>query len=183
MPKIQLITQDGTGLKFELNVDRATVGRASDNDIVVPDSSVSSRHGEIIVKGEEIELVDLGSTNGTYVGGERVERSKIKPGGKFKFGSVECVLVGDGPAAGAEDTKSSHAPEDDETQPSTWSGGPSSSATIVGLGATPCPVHQRRGFGPKVKKKDKVAGMFCLIAFISLLVCVAAIFLTSTMRA
>jgi hypothetical protein len=54
MPKIQLITQDGTKMEFDLTIDRATIGRAEGNDIVIPDGSVSSRHGEILVKGESI---------------------------------------------------------------------------------------------------------------------------------
>ena len=91
MPKIKLTTPDGAKLEFELTIDRATVGRADDNDIVVPDGSVSSRHGEILLKGDCIELVDLGSTNGTHVGGERVERATVAPGGTFKLGSVEGV--------------------------------------------------------------------------------------------
>ncbi|MCE9519201.1 MAG: FHA domain-containing protein [Verrucomicrobia bacterium] len=180
MPKIQLITQDGTKLKFELNVDRATVGRAEGNDIVVPDSSVSSRHGEILLKGDDIEVVDLGSTNGTYFGGERVERATIKPGGKFKFGSVEGLLVGEEvtPEVAKEEPSSTHA---DEESQSSWSGASASAAIIGGLGATPCPTSLRKGFGPKVKKKDKVASIFIMIGVISLLVCAGAIFLISRM--
>lgn len=184
MPKIQFITQDGTKLKFELTVDSATVGRADGNDIVLPDSSVSSRHGEILLKGNDIELVDLGSTNGTYVSGERVDRAKIKPGGKFKLGSVEGLLIGGDVSPKADEKKSSHSPEKEEPQESSsWSGAPTSAAAIIGLGATPCPVRQRKGFGPKVKKKDKVASLFTLIAVISLLVCAVAMWLITMMGA
>jgi pSer/pThr/pTyr-binding forkhead associated (FHA) protein len=180
MPKIQLITQDGTKLKFELKMDRATFGRAEGNDMVVPDTSVSSHHGEILLKGNDIEVVDLGSTNGTYFDGERVERVTIKPGGKFKLGSVEGFLFGEEVASvvAKEESSSTHEAEDSQ---SSWSGAPASAAIIDGLGATPCPTRQRRGFGPKVKKKDKVASMFIMIGVISLLVCAGAIFLISRM--
>lgn len=182
MPKIQLITPDGTQLEFELTMDRATVGRAEDNDIVVPDSSVSSRHGEILLNGKNIDLVDLGSTNGTFVGGERVERAAIKPGGKFKFGNVEGLLIGGDISTETDEKGLSATPEEEESH-SSWSGEPTASAVIGGLGATPCPVRQRRGFGPKVKQKDTVASLAVMIGLISLLVCAGAIFLISKMGA
>src|SRR6187431_2010694 len=94
MPKIQLTTTDGTKLEFDLTIDRATIGRAEGNDIMIPDGSVSSRHGEILVKGDGIELVDLGSTNGTHVNGQRVERADVGPGGTFKLGTVEGKVLG-----------------------------------------------------------------------------------------
>src|SRR4051794_25231324 len=102
MPKLHFTTPDGATHEFELTADRARIGRADDNDFVLPDGSVSSRHGEIIRKGSGIEIVDLGSTNGTHVGGQRVERAEIAPGGKFKLGSVEGVFMSDTPAAGSD---------------------------------------------------------------------------------
>ncbi len=180
MPKLQLTTPDGTKLEFELTVDRATVGRAEGNDIVVPDSSVSSHHGEILLMGNDIELVDLGSTNGTHVGGERLDRATIKPGGKFKIGSVEGILVGGDVTPEPAVEESSKILEEGESQ-SSWTCAPAAAVVITGFGATPCPVRLRKGFGPKVKKKDKVASLFIMIGLISLLVCAGAMFLISVM--
>lgn len=182
MPKIKLTTPDGAKLEFELTIDRATVGRAEGNDIVVPDGSVSSRHGEILLKGDSIELVDLGSTNGTHVGGERVERATVAPGGTFKLGSVEGVLISvtAAPEAAGEE---SQEPESGSAARPSWSGAPAAPAVINGLGATPCPVRERKGFGPKVKEKDKVASLFVAIGVFSLLVCAGAVFLIYKMGA
>ena len=77
MPKIQLITPEGEKFEYELTEPSTTFGRAPENDLVIPDGSVSSRHGKFNLKGEGIEIEDLGSTNGTHVGGQRVERVDI----------------------------------------------------------------------------------------------------------
>src|ERR1700744_5581032 len=89
MPRIQLTTTDGTSLEFEISSSRARIGRAEDNDFVVPDGSVSSHHGEIFANGEAIELIDHGSTNGTFIGGARVENGTVNPGEHFRLGQVE----------------------------------------------------------------------------------------------
>lgn len=195
MPKIQLISPDGTKMEFDLTIDRATIGRAEGNDIVIPDGSVSSRHGEILVKGESVELVDLGSTNGTHFNGQRVERATIPPGGKFKIGSVEGLLIGEaaapepskdvsGEPAGEEPAgeEAAEAPRTAPPRPSR-SGAPAAAVVISGVGATPCPVRDRKGFGAKVKEKDKLASLFIAIGVVSLLVCAGAAFLIYQMGA
>ncbi len=186
MPKIKLTTPDGSKMEFDLTIDRATIGRAEGNDIVVSDGSVSSRHGEILLKGDGIELVDLGSTNGTHVGGQRVERATIAPGGTFKLGSVEGVLIG-APAAAPVPAKpaveESPEAEPEAAAPASWRGAPQAAVSISGLGATPCPVRQRKGFGPKVKEKDKVSSLISVFGFLSILVCAGAAFLIYKMGA
>jgi predicted component of type VI protein secretion system len=186
MPKIQLTTPEGQNFEFDLTAPTSTIGRAPENDLVVPDGSVSSRHGKIHVKGESIELEDLGSTNGTHVGGQRVERADIAPGESFRLGNVQGVLVGEAAAAAeapaaeepaAPESSYEEAPQEEEEAPSpraTYN--PSSVPVIAGLGATPCPTHQRRGFGPKEKKKDSAGTAFMAAAGLGLLVCAAAAF-------
>src|SRR5689334_4805107 len=49
-----------------------TVGRREPADIVLPDSEVSRAHCRLVVRDEELWVRDLGSTNGTFVNGERV---------------------------------------------------------------------------------------------------------------
>jgi hypothetical protein len=48
------------------------VGRSSENDVAIPDYSISNRHCYFMVSGRDIQLVDCGSTNGTLVGGRPV---------------------------------------------------------------------------------------------------------------
>lgn len=67
---------------------RTTIGRATDSDIFFPDQRLSRRHAVIQQRGEEFFIVDLGSTNGTYLNGERVAREN-----RLRDGDV--VSVGD----------------------------------------------------------------------------------------
>lgn len=188
MPKIQFTTPDGGTLELDLTVDRIRIGRAEDNDFVIPDGSVSSYHGEIINKGEGIELRDLGSTNGTHFDGARVEQAEVGAGQSFRLGSVTGFVVAE---AGAEAPVEDSAPYEDEAASfqedapaeRSWAQPSMASAPVVtGLGATPCPTGQRRGFGPKVKKKDG-GGLYMALAFVGLAACGAAVFMIMKMGA
>jgi hypothetical protein len=190
MPKIQLTAPDGANYEFDLTAPTSTIGRAPENDLVVPDGSVSSRHGKIHVKGESIELEDLGSTNGTHVGGERVTTAEIAPGGSFRLGNVQGVLVGEAAPTGEETpAEEAQAPEEPAMEESSggsepsWEGSftPGGAPVIAGIGATPCPSGQRRGFGPKAKVKDSTGSAMMGIAGLALAVCAAAIFFITKM--
>lgn len=63
------------------------VGRASGNDIVAEDDQVSGRHMKVLCKGGEFWLEDLGTTNGTYLNGERIE-------GPAKLKNEDLVKIG-----------------------------------------------------------------------------------------
>lgn len=56
------------------------LGRADDVDVVLPDVGVSRKHAQIAVTGSDVRIVDLGSGNGTYVRGDRVDRARLKDG-------------------------------------------------------------------------------------------------------
>jgi len=49
-----------------------TLGRRSENHVAIPDPYVSSRHGIITITGDSVTFTDVGSTNGTMIGGERL---------------------------------------------------------------------------------------------------------------
>lgn len=180
MPRIQLTTPEGATHEFELTAPTMRVGRAEDNDLVVPDGSVSSYHGEISLTGSGIHVVDRGSTNGTHVDGQRVEEADIPWGGQFRLGNCESVLIGDGgeeeEASGAD-----HGYESGGDAPSY--AGMGGNAVITGLGATPCPSSMRRGFGPKAKAKDSGGSMIMLLAVVAILACAAAAFMIMNMKA
>lgn len=190
MPKIQLTAPDGQNFEFELTAPTSTIGRAPENDLVVPDGSVSSRHGKIHVKGESIELEDIGSTNGTHVNGQRVERADIAPGETFRLGNVQGILVGEAAAYEAEaapaeeqqpayEEEAAAAPAASYSTPGISLGG---APVISGLGATPCPAHQRQGFGPKAKVKNAGGGTLMGVASLGILVCAAAAFFAFKMN-
>lgn len=186
MPRLKLTTPDGASLEFEIPAEKSRIGRAEDNDIVIPDGSVSSYHGEITLTDSGIHFHDRGSTNGTHVNGERVEEADIPWGGDFKLGNCPTVLVGDGVEPEAAEEAVEEAPAAEETYeapevPAAMASGPA--AVISGLGSTPCPSSMRRGFGPKTKAKDSAGSMVMLLGVVALITCAAAAFMIMNMGA
>lgn len=66
----------------------STIGRLSDSDIVINDQNVSRRHAELHAVGDNYELVDLGSTNGSKINGQRVHRHVLVDGDQVTFGAI-----------------------------------------------------------------------------------------------
>lgn len=69
------------------------IGRKPGNALQILDASVSGRHAELAQQGGEIVLRDLGSTNGSRVGSERVLEERVPPGGRFSLGNVAFTLL------------------------------------------------------------------------------------------
>jgi DNA-binding NtrC family response regulator len=69
------------------------IGRGADNDLVLPDRAASLRHCRLEPSGEGLLLRDLGSSNGTFVNGVRVERVQIAPGAQIHIGRTELSVV------------------------------------------------------------------------------------------
>ncbi len=68
------------------------IGRSPPADVTVRDNSLSRRHASVELGGGEIWVEDLGSTNGTWVDGEKIERAKVEPGGAITFGAVTASV-------------------------------------------------------------------------------------------
>lgn len=92
MPKLVILNQGMTGRTFEVNVERTTVGRVEDNTFQIGDPSVSSHHAEIILKGNDLLVRDVGSTNGSYINGEKITEAVLQPGQILRFGQVELKI-------------------------------------------------------------------------------------------
>ena len=69
-----------------------TVGRATGADFIVDASLVSRLHCRLSAGATALEVVDLDSTNGTYVNGQRVVRSALQAGDRLGVGKVEFVV-------------------------------------------------------------------------------------------
>jgi hypothetical protein len=77
------------GSDFELNSAQLTIGRGGQNDIALPqDEYVSARHARFEPRRDGVWIQDLGSTNGTYLNGARLERPR-------RLSSGDVVRVGD----------------------------------------------------------------------------------------
>jgi pSer/pThr/pTyr-binding forkhead associated (FHA) protein len=81
------------GKRYEVRVPLAHVGRGAHNDIVIDDDSVSDTHAKLQRREDGWFLVDLGSTNGTYVGGSRVTSERRLDGTPdVRFGGVKLTF-------------------------------------------------------------------------------------------
>ncbi|MDH3200755.1 MAG: DUF4388 domain-containing protein [Myxococcales bacterium] len=73
------------------------IGRSSELDMVLVEDMVSRRHAKIFVEAGDIFLEDLGSTNGSFVNGEKVTRTKLAEGDRILIGtSIIKVVASDG---------------------------------------------------------------------------------------
>lgn len=83
-----LVVRSGAlaGARYLLDADVTTVGRHPEADIFFDDVTVSRRHAEITRSGVAFEIVDQRSLNGTYVNGERVDRSGLVDGSELRVG-------------------------------------------------------------------------------------------------
>jgi pSer/pThr/pTyr-binding forkhead associated (FHA) protein len=82
-----------------------TIGRASRADFIVDAALVSRVHCRLTAGAAELEVVDLESTNGTFVNGARVERAVLKTGDRLGVGKVEFVVSKAQPSKPAAETK------------------------------------------------------------------------------
>lgn len=92
MSKLVILNQGMTGRTFDLTVECTTVGRVEDNTFQIPDGSVSSHHAEIVLRGSDIVIRDLNSTNGTFINGEKITEMVLKSGQMLRFGQVELKI-------------------------------------------------------------------------------------------
>lgn len=100
MAKLVVLGDGQNGRSHELKSERTTIGRLDDNAFQLPDQSVSSHHCEIILRGKEVVVKDLNSTNGSYINGEQITEKVLKPGQVLRLGKIEMRLEnGDVPSA------------------------------------------------------------------------------------
>jgi pSer/pThr/pTyr-binding forkhead associated (FHA) protein len=102
MAKLVVLSAGMTGRTQELKVDKTTIGRVEDNTFQIAEPSVSSHHCEVLLRGSDVVVRDLNSTNGSYINGEKITESVIKPGQILRLGQIEMRLETDAPAAPAK---------------------------------------------------------------------------------
>jgi hypothetical protein len=79
--------------RYPLDKPLLVIGRSNDCDIQLPDPNVSRRHAEIRQDGDSFLLLDLGSTNGSELNGQRVKRGHLQPGDRILLGQTELVFT------------------------------------------------------------------------------------------
>ena len=84
---------DPTGREHLLAGESVTIGRAVESDIVITSRRVSREHSRVERQGRHVTLVDLGSTNGTFLNGERVLAPvRLRDGDSVSVGDVVLVF-------------------------------------------------------------------------------------------
>lgn len=89
--------------RYVLRGNTMTVGRHPSNDINIPVESVSRFHARIETQGDRLVVVDLNSSNGTYIDGKRVETAVLEPDHKLAFGNVAFFCERERAEAGASE--------------------------------------------------------------------------------
>ena len=84
------------GVRQPIGKPRTILGRGSDADLRIDDPGISRRHAEIVLRGDGATIRDLGSTNGTYVDGTRIEQAPLHEGTVLRLGSTTVVFRRDG---------------------------------------------------------------------------------------
>jgi pSer/pThr/pTyr-binding forkhead associated (FHA) protein len=102
---LRFISGKYQGGEFPIYPDKPiVVGRSSDLDMVLVEDMVSRRHAKIAVASDNtITIEDLGSTNGTFVNGEKVKKARLKEGDRVLIGtSILKVVAADQNAAASQ---------------------------------------------------------------------------------
>jgi len=100
MPRLVVLSEGYTGRSYELKVEKTTIGRVDDNAFPIPDGSVSSHHCEILLRGTDVVVKDLNSTNGTFINNEQLEpmgEAVLKPGQILRLGFIDVRLEDNAP--------------------------------------------------------------------------------------
>ena len=82
-----------TGSRFLLDQATTTAGRHPNADIFLDDVTVSRRHAEFLRVGNIFQVRDLGSLNGTYYDGVRIESALLRDGGEVQVGKYHLTFL------------------------------------------------------------------------------------------
>ena len=132
MPKM-IISVDGVVIEqVALAKDRTTLGRRAYNDIVIDNLAVSGEHAVLHMRGGEVEIEDLNSTNGTYVNALVVQKQVLKDNDVIELGGCRIhfrARNSHGLGAG-----SAHNAAGDFSSPIPLSSAPTEAGALVELG-------------------------------------------------
>jgi translation initiation factor IF-1 len=91
---LRFISGKYQGGEFPLKMDREVViGRSSDLDMVLVEDMVSRKHAKISTTNGQVIIQDMGSTNGTFVNGEKVKRVRLREGDRILIGTSIIKLI------------------------------------------------------------------------------------------
>jgi pSer/pThr/pTyr-binding forkhead associated (FHA) protein len=117
-----MFRNDGERRSFSLSRETTIIGRRQDCDLMIPLGEISRKHCKIIRDGDDLRLEDLGSSNGTFYNGKRVQETTLHAGDTISVGPINFVVQIDGvpsedeaePNAGGVAAAHAHLGADDE---------------------------------------------------------------------
>ena len=89
--KLSIVSGPKSGTAIALARGKTRIGSLEDNEVVLASSTVSRFHAEILVRGRDVQIVDLRSKNGTRVNGRVVERAPLQTGDKITIAEFELI--------------------------------------------------------------------------------------------
>lgn len=89
---LAIISGPDSGKTYSVEKPRVVIGRAG-ADISLSDPEISRNHAAVEFEEEQITLVDLNSTNGTFVDGAKIQTSPLENYGEFEVGSTTLMLI------------------------------------------------------------------------------------------
>jgi pSer/pThr/pTyr-binding forkhead associated (FHA) protein len=92
-PKLIISQGEEQPTTIELQTEYTHLGRNDDNELPIPEPSISSRHCVFILSGSDVIVRDLNSSNGTYVNGEPITETILQPGDNIQVGVIDIKFV------------------------------------------------------------------------------------------
>ncbi len=169
MARLVLLSEGLTGRTYELKAEKTTVGRVPDNAFEIPEPSVSSHHCEILLRGKDVIVHDLDSTNGTFINGERITEAPLKPGQILRVGMIEMRLESGEAAPG----KSKELLDQTKVIPQ--------GIKVDELqGTRPLSLEENKAFGKKSNKATRVFVALAVVVFVALVALLIFVVMQST---
>ena len=173
MAKLVVLSEGFSGRTLELKPGKISIGRVDDNAFPIAEASVSSHHCEVSLQGTDLQIVDLDSTNGTFINGEQIKQGVLKPGQILRLGQVELRLDGDGPSPAAPAAQSAASASKKALDPHS---NPSQGVRLNELDKTGRTVTLQPG-SPFKKQSNSINKVFVAIGIVLGLVIIFFIFM------
>src|SRR5688500_18580947 len=88
MFQITINEKGGQAKSLDFDKNEITIGRVQGNDVVLPNGNISKRHSRIVLKDGKFIIIDMQSTNGTYVNGKKITTPQVVK-------STDKIYIGD----------------------------------------------------------------------------------------
>jgi len=142
------------GQRLSVKTPVVNIGRADYNDLVIPDESVSTAHAKLQRREGVWVLVDLDSTNGTFIDGDQIKGdAPLAPGATVRFGDIALVFEPTDDAAGVAKGGGTRVMEQMVMSPV-----PAKPAAPKPAAAKPAPTKPKAGAKPPVAQEKKGKG-------------------------